>query len=97
MAEVGRADRLTASRDGSTGPADLPICFFFGHAMAECSALRRLSAALTGSSSRLFGVLLEAGARIYHYEPSMIRTKSLIVDGLWPVAGSTSLVHKRQQ
>ncbi|HWR36108.1 MAG TPA: hypothetical protein VN622_09595 [Clostridia bacterium] len=52
---------------------------------------------MTGSSSRLFGVLLEAGARIYHYEPSMIRTKSLIVDGLWPVAGSTSLVHKRQQ
>jgi cardiolipin synthase len=47
--------------------------------------------ALTRSSSRrLFGNLLEAGAKIYEYQPSMIHVKLLIVDGLWSVVGSTN-------
>ena len=43
------------------------------------------------SSRRLYGPLLEAGAKIYEYKPSMIHTKSLIVDGLWSIVGSTNL------
>lgn len=43
------------------------------------------------SSRRLFGDLLKAGAKIYEYYPSMIHTKSLIVDGKWSVVGSTNL------
>jgi cardiolipin synthase len=43
------------------------------------------------SSRRLYGALLEAGAKIYEYRPSMIHTKSLIVDGLWGVVGSTNM------
>jgi cardiolipin synthase len=42
------------------------------------------------SSRRLYGALLQAGAQIFEYQPAMIHTKSLIVDGLWSVVGSTN-------
>ncbi len=42
------------------------------------------------SSRRLFGDLLKAGARIYEYEPAMIHAKTMIVDGVWSVVGSTN-------
>jgi cardiolipin synthase len=43
------------------------------------------------SSRRLYGDLLLAGAKIYEYQPAMIHTKSLIVDSLWSVVGSTNM------
>ncbi|MGH9237296.1 MAG: phospholipase D-like domain-containing protein [Vicinamibacterales bacterium] len=43
------------------------------------------------SSRRLFRPLLEAGVRIFEYQPSMIHQKLMIVDGLWAVAGTTNL------
>ena len=47
--------------------------------------------AMTRSSSRrLYGDVLEAGAKIYEYEPSMIHAKILIIDGIWSVIGSTN-------
>lgn len=46
------------------------------------------------SSRRLYGSLLRAGAEIYEYKPSMIHTKSLVVDGRWSVVGSTNLDHR---
>jgi cardiolipin synthase len=47
--------------------------------------------AMTRSSSRrLYGEVLEAGAKIYEYEPSMIHAKVLIIDGVWSVIGSTN-------
>ena len=42
------------------------------------------------SSRRLYGDLLKAGAKIYEYEPAMIHTKSLVIDGEWSVAGTTN-------
>lgn len=42
------------------------------------------------SSRRLYGFLLEHGARIYEYQPSMIHAKCLLVDDLWTVVGSTN-------
>jgi cardiolipin synthase len=46
---------------------------------------------LTRSTSRGgYGPLLEAGAEVYEYEPSMIHAKVLCVDGLWGVVGSTN-------
>jgi len=42
------------------------------------------------SSRRLYGDLLRQGAQIYEYQPSMIHTKSLVVDGVWSVVGSTN-------
>ncbi len=42
------------------------------------------------SSRRLYGELLKHGAQIYEYQPSMIHTKSLVVDGVWSVVGSTN-------
>lgn len=42
------------------------------------------------SSRRLFGDLLRAGARIYEYEPAMIHAKTMMIDGLWSVVGSTN-------
>jgi cardiolipin synthase len=42
------------------------------------------------SSRRLYGPILEAGAKIYEYQPSMIHTKSLVIDGMWGVVGSTN-------
>ncbi len=46
---------------------------------------------LTRSSSRLeYGKLLEAGGRIFEYQPAMIHAKILLIDGLWGVVGSTN-------
>ncbi|HEX7999669.1 MAG TPA: phospholipase D-like domain-containing protein [Pyrinomonadaceae bacterium] len=42
------------------------------------------------SSRRLFGDLLKAGARIYEYEPAMIHAKTMMVDNLWSVVGSSN-------
>ena len=42
------------------------------------------------ASRRLYGPLLRHGAHIYEYQPSMIHTKSTVVDGLWSVVGSTN-------
>jgi cardiolipin synthase A/B len=38
--------------------------------------------------------LLEAGAEIFEYEPSMIHAKLMTVDGLWNVVGSTNFDHR---
>jgi cardiolipin synthase len=46
------------------------------------------------SSRRLFGKLLRAGAKIYEYQPAMIHTKVLLVDGQWSVVGSTNFDHR---
>jgi cardiolipin synthase len=43
------------------------------------------------SSRRLFGDLLKAGARIYEYEAAMIHAKTMMIDGLWSVVGSSNL------
>ncbi|MFZ0744048.1 MAG: phospholipase D-like domain-containing protein [Terracidiphilus sp.] len=37
-----------------------------------------------------YGPLLEAGAEVYEYHPSMIHAKILCIDGLWAVVGSTN-------
>ena len=42
------------------------------------------------SSRRLFGDLLKAGARIYEYKPSMMHTKTMVIDGVWSIVGSTN-------
>jgi cardiolipin synthase A/B len=46
------------------------------------------------SSRRLYGDLLKAGAEIYEYQPSMIHTKSMIVDGAWCIVGSSNFDHR---
>lgn len=46
------------------------------------------------SSRRLYGELLKAGAKIYEYQPAMIHTKSLMIDGTWCVVGSTNFDHR---
>jgi cardiolipin synthase len=46
---------------------------------------------LTRSSSRrIYGELLQHGAQIFEYQPSMMHTKVMVVDGLWSVVGSTN-------
>lgn len=42
------------------------------------------------SSRRLFGDLLRGGAKIYEYEAAMIHAKTMTIDGLWSVVGSTN-------
>jgi cardiolipin synthase A/B len=50
---------------------------------------------MTRSSSRAtYGDLLEAGAEIYEYQPTMIHAKIMIVDDLWCVVGSTNMDHR---
>ena len=47
--------------------------------------------ALTRNSSRrLYGDLLAVGAKIYEYAPTMMHAKTLVVDGVWSVVGSTN-------
>jgi cardiolipin synthase len=42
------------------------------------------------SSRRLYGDLLRAGARVYEYQPGMIHAKTMVVDGVWSVVGTTN-------
>ena len=42
------------------------------------------------SARRRYGDLLKAGVEVYEYRPSMIHTKTLVVDGLWSIVGSTN-------
>jgi cardiolipin synthase len=42
------------------------------------------------SSRRLFRPLLDAGVRIFEYQPSMIHQKLMVVDRLWSVVGTTN-------
>ena len=43
------------------------------------------------ASRRLYGQLLEAGLRIFEYEPGMTHVKTLVADDLWVVIGTTNL------
>ena len=43
------------------------------------------------ASRRMWGELIEAGIRIFEYQPAMIHAKILIVDDLWAVIGTTNL------
>lgn len=48
-------------------------------------------AALVRRASRaLWGPILQAGAEIYEYQPTMYHCKVLVVDGLWTSVGSTN-------
>src|SRR5438445_9987993 len=42
------------------------------------------------SSRRLYGELLKAGAAIHEYQPAMIHAKTMVIDGLWSIVGSTN-------
>lgn len=46
------------------------------------------------SSRQLYGQLLRAGAEIYEYRPAMMHAKTLVVDELWSVVGSTNFDHR---
>jgi cardiolipin synthase len=43
------------------------------------------------ASRRMYGQMLEAGVRIFEYEPGMTHVKMLLVDDLWAVIGTTNL------
>jgi cardiolipin synthase A/B len=43
-----------------------------------------------GASRSTWGRILEAGAQIYEYQPTMFHCKVLVVDGLWTSVGSTN-------
>ncbi|MGE5245724.1 MAG: phospholipase D-like domain-containing protein [Betaproteobacteria bacterium] len=43
------------------------------------------------ASRRNYGPLLEAGVRIFEYRGGMTHTKTLLVDGLWSVIGTTNV------
>jgi cardiolipin synthase len=42
------------------------------------------------ASRAMWGPLLEAGVRIYEYQPTMYHTKVMVVDDLWASVGSTN-------
>ena len=46
------------------------------------------------SSRRLYGELLRHGAQIYEYRPSMIHAKTMTIDGMWSIVGSTNFDHR---
>lgn len=51
-----------------------------------------LDAQLVRRASRaMWGPLLEAGVRIYEYQPTMYHTKVMVVDDVWTSVGSTNL------
>jgi cardiolipin synthase len=43
------------------------------------------------ASRRMYGQMLQAGVRIFEYQPGMTHVKALLVDDLWAVVGTTNL------
>ncbi|HEX2168551.1 MAG TPA: phospholipase D-like domain-containing protein [Longimicrobiales bacterium] len=43
------------------------------------------------ASHSYYGELLNAGVRIYEYQPTMMHTKAVVVDGTWSVVGSANM------
>jgi cardiolipin synthase len=43
------------------------------------------------ASRRMYGQLLEAGVRIFEYQPSMTHVKALLVDDHWAIVGTTNV------
>jgi cardiolipin synthase len=41
-----------------------------------------------------FGALLQAGVEIHEYQPALLHSKTMVVDGLWATVGSTNLDHR---
>ncbi|MFN2432441.1 MAG: phosphatidylserine/phosphatidylglycerophosphate/cardiolipin synthase family protein [Gemmatimonadota bacterium] len=39
----------------------------------------------------LYGELLEAGVRIFEYEPTMMHAKTVVIDGTWCIVGSSNM------
>ena len=46
------------------------------------------------TSRRLSVPLIRAGARLYEYVPAMVHNKTMIVDGLWSVVGSSNFDYR---
>ena len=47
---------------------------------------------LTKSAGRAaYGRLLEGGVRIFEYQPTMIHTKAMVIDGMFSLLGSSNL------
>jgi len=56
---------------------------------------RRADHLLTRTSARhLYGRVMDGGAEIYEYQPSMLHAKVMIIDDLWSVVGSTNFDHR---
>jgi cardiolipin synthase len=43
------------------------------------------------TSHHYYQELLEAGVRVYEYQPTMMHSKLVVVDGLWSVVGSANM------
>jgi cardiolipin synthase A/B len=43
------------------------------------------------ASHAYYGPLLEAGVRIFEFQPSMMHAKTLVVDGVWSIVGSANM------
>jgi cardiolipin synthase len=49
------------------------------------------------TSHRYYAEMMAAGVRIYEYQPTMLHTKSVVVDGLWSVVGSANMDIRSQE
>ncbi len=75
--DVMRDELIAARRRGVTVEIMLPGPVMDAHMTANAS------------HSRL-GPLLEAGVKIYEYQPTMLHMKIMVVDGIWVTAGSAN-------
>jgi cardiolipin synthase len=52
----------------------------------------KIDHALVRSGSRRdFGRLLQAGVEIFEYQPALLHSKTVVIDGVWATVGSTNL------
>ena len=68
----------------------IALNFMTGEKKIEQQVARLYSVDAPGFARARWGDLLEAGAEIYEYQPTMYHCKMMVVDALWVSVGSTN-------
>jgi hypothetical protein len=81
---VLRAEHPGGGHAGGGAPAGVEVEIIVPGKIGDAAVVRRASRAK-------WGPLLEAGVKIYEYQPTMYHNKVMIVDDYWVTVGSTNL------
>jgi cardiolipin synthase A/B len=77
-------DKHTRSAVASRARAGVDVRILLPNGLTDAIPIRQ-------ASHSYYAELLEAGVKIYEYQPAMMHSKMAVVDGLWSVVGSANM------